>query len=158
MIAIDTDVFILTKPELFKKEKDERYEISSRLLLSIKEGKIEGATTIFNLLEICGIFGHHFSEDELKEFYIDFARKYNLFLLFPKSNFDLDIMSISISTIFQKIIKKMKINDAIIINIVEENSEVDTFITWNKKHFEGKTKLDVRTPAEYLSEYGVEKV
>jgi hypothetical protein len=33
---------------------------------------------------------------------------------------------------------------------LETNQEVDTLVTWNTKHFKGKTPLKVLTPSELL--------
>jgi hypothetical protein len=41
--------------------------------------------------------------------------------------------------------------DALILGLVEQCSEVDVFITWNARHYRGKTPLTVLTPSEYLS-------
>lgn len=45
----------------------------------------------------------------------------------------------------------MPFMDALIISLVERAPDVECFVTWNAKHFKGKTSLMVLTPEEYLA-------
>ena len=45
--------------------------------------------------------------------------------------------------------RKMTWGDAVLLKTAEEY-EVETIITWNKKHFEDRTTIEVLTPEEYL--------
>jgi hypothetical protein len=47
---------------------------------------------------------------------------------------------------------KMPFMDALILNLAERTPGVNTFITWNAKHFQNKSKLSVMTPAAYLEQ------
>ncbi len=49
-----------------------------------------------------------------------------------------------------KISLKMNFMDALILNVAEEH-DYSKFITWNVKHFEGRTDIPIRTPEEILS-------
>ena len=40
--------------------------------------------------------------------------------------------------------------DALILGLAECAPEADAFITWNARHFKGKSSLKVLTPQEYL--------
>lgn len=44
----------------------------------------------------------------------------------------------------------MRLGDAVILWTLETNQEVDIFVTWNTRHFKGKTSLKVLTPSEFL--------
>jgi len=46
---------------------------------------------------------------------------------------------------------RMPFMDALIISLVERTPDVEYFVTWNAKHFKGKTTLTVLTQEEYLS-------
>jgi hypothetical protein len=39
-----------------------------------------------------------------------------------------------------------------ILSLVERTPNVEYFVTWNAKHFKGKTNLTVLTPEEYLAQ------
>ena len=46
----------------------------------------------------------------------------------------------------------MNFTDAVILQIAEENF-CSSFITWNIKHFENRTFLEVQTPKELINNY-----
>ena len=45
----------------------------------------------------------------------------------------------------------MAFMDALILNLAERTPDVDAFITWNARHFKGKSSLRVLTPEEYVT-------
>ncbi len=45
---------------------------------------------------------------------------------------------------------KMAYMDAMILSLAERAPHVNFFVTWNAKHFKGKSSLKVLTPSEYL--------
>ncbi|MDW8325881.1 MAG: hypothetical protein RMK99_04880 [Anaerolineales bacterium] len=42
--------------------------------------------------------------------------------------------------------------DALVLNLAERTPNVTQFVTWNAKHFRGKSSLNVLTPDEYLQQ------
>ena len=59
------------------------------------------------------------------------------------------------TTIFNKLemvrlYRRMKLGDALVLMVAESHPQVDTFVTWNAKHFRDKTHLFVLTPSEFL--------
>ena len=46
---------------------------------------------------------------------------------------------------------RMAFMDALILLSAEHVADVECFVTWNAKHFKGKTGLTVLTPEEYLA-------
>lgn len=46
---------------------------------------------------------------------------------------------------------RMAFMDALILSSAERALDVECFVTWNAKHFKGKTTLTVLTPEEYLA-------
>jgi len=46
---------------------------------------------------------------------------------------------------------RMAFMDALILSAAEHAPDVECFVTWNSKHFKGKTSLTVLTPEEYLA-------
>lgn len=45
--------------------------------------------------------------------------------------------------------RKMTWGDTVLLKAAEDY-EVEAIITWNKKHFEGRTTIETLTPEEYL--------
>ncbi len=52
---------------------------------------------------------------------------------------------------FLKISLKMNFMDALILDVAEEHN-CSKFVTWNVKHFEGRSDIPVKTPEEILKE------
>jgi hypothetical protein len=40
--------------------------------------------------------------------------------------------------------------DSLILNLAEQAPEVEALVTWNARHYQGKTRLTVLTPNDYL--------
>lgn len=55
-----------------------------------------------------------------------------------------------VSSVFGYIKRGFSYGDALIAQAIEQ-SEAEVFITWNKRHFDGKLKIKVLTPEEYLT-------
>ena len=47
--------------------------------------------------------------------------------------------------------RKMALSDALVLAAAEDDPDVGVFLTWNARHFTGKTRLQVLTPKEYLA-------
>jgi len=143
VIFIDTDVFVVEK--LFP--EDERYQINKQFL----ELEGEKSTSIYNLLELCGLASFTLNSTELTNLFTNFHRQYSLKILYPKilKPSPEEMIRNNVSRIFEKICAKMNYSDAQIILIAEEYDCSD-FVTWNVKHFEGRTHLNVTSPDEYM--------
>ncbi|MEM2935891.1 MAG: hypothetical protein QW231_01795 [Candidatus Bathyarchaeia archaeon] len=142
MIFVDTDIFVIDK--LFP--EDLRYK-ANKDFLSLKK---ERCTSIYNVLELCGLASFSLSTVELRSLFTNFHRHYNLEIAYPKVVYlsPEEMLSASISRVFEKICTKMNYLDVQILLIAEEY-DCSAFATWNKKHFEGRTHLPVYTPKEY---------
>lgn len=146
MIAIDSDLFAIF--HLFK--KDSRFETTRQFFHKVSERP--KAITIFNLLELCGIVSTATGKEDATEIYHEYLSSTNvtiLFPIFPATDAD-DFWSTLISECFLRIQKGMRLGDAAILWTLETNQEVDTFVTWNTKHFKDKTSLKILTPSEFL--------
>jgi len=47
--------------------------------------------------------------------------------------------------------QRMAFLDSLVLILAERTPDVDYFITWNAKHFKGKSSLQVLTPEEYVN-------
>jgi len=144
MIFLDTDIFVIDR--LFP--EDPRHQINKRFLKS-EENK---CTSIYNVLELCGLASFSLSLIELKKLFINFHEQYNLDILYPRVAYlsPEEMLRSTISKIFEKICMKMNYPDAQILLIAEEY-DCSAFVTWNKRHFEGRTYIPVRTPKEHIT-------
>jgi predicted nucleic acid-binding protein len=144
MIFIDTDVFVIEK--LF--QNDERYDITKAFLNSHIKAK---CTSIYNLFELLGIASFNLNTPELKKLLKGFHEVYDTKILFPSTAYesaDAFVEQLFDKT-FGKISLKMNFMDAMILNVAEEHN-CSRFVTWNVKHFEGRTDIPVVTPKEVM--------
>jgi hypothetical protein len=47
--------------------------------------------------------------------------------------------------------QRMAFMDSLVLTLAERAPDVECLVTWNAKHFKGKTSLKVVTPEEYLA-------
>jgi hypothetical protein len=146
MIAIDTDV--LAVHHMF--HNDPKYAATRDFFARIKDRP--RAITVFNLLELSGIFASASRALESKAVFDKYLRAGNVLILFPvlKPGDTKQFWQAVIFECFDRIQKGMRLGDAAILWALETNQEVDTFVTWNTKHFKGKTTLKILTPSEFL--------
>jgi predicted nucleic acid-binding protein len=145
-VFIDTDIFV----RHLRYRNDVHTKKNDRFLNLLKNKKITGFTSIYNLLEVCGILSFNLSSESLLHLYSGFKERYQIKqILFGKS-FDNNLV-VEINSIFTQFSKKMSLGDALVTACVEYYRDlVDGFVTWNDKHFIGKLTIDVYTPANLL--------
>ena len=145
MIFIDTDIFVIEK--LFM--NDERYTVTSKFL---NRDSKEKCTSIFNLFELLGIVSFNLSTTDLKKLLKGFSEVYDIKILFPETSYESPDAFVEqlFDNVFEKIILKMSFSDALILSVAEEHS-CSKFVTWNVKHFEGRTDIPVKTPEDILT-------
>ena len=145
MILIDSDIFIL---DLFY-PTDIRIEATRRFL----EGGEERATTIFNVLEVCGIASFNRSPEDVTRLFRAFHQIYDLDVLYPKARAlpSEDVLTQLVARTFTRILRKMSFSDALILTTAESFG-ISTLVTWNVKHFEDRTTILVITPEGFSRE------
>ena len=73
MIFVDSDIFVID----LRYQRDEKYKDNKQFLNKvIRENQI--TTSVFNILEVCGILSFNLNEQQLLDLYYHFPRKYNL--------------------------------------------------------------------------------
>ena len=129
MIAIDTDV--LAVYHLF--HNDPRYEATKNLFIKLNEQP--KAVTIFNILELCGILASANRLKDSKPSLIDILK---LKILLSSSTLIgdsvKDFWTTLVSECFQNP-ERPSPRDAVILWTLETNQDIESFITWNTKHF-----------------------
>ncbi|HBF13814.1 MAG TPA: hypothetical protein DDW49_10610 [Deltaproteobacteria bacterium] len=143
--VIDSDVFLIDS----RYSNDVRFKANGEFLESVRQREVNGATTIFNVLEVCGVLSFNLSSKNLLDAYRNFTDEYKIKILFP-ANAHGDLLY-NLPEVFSSIQKKQSLGDAQISFVLERfANQVDAFVTWNKAHFEGKIPMKVVTPEEML--------
>ena len=145
-VFIDSDIFVLDP----RYPRDVRYQVNQKFLGLVRTGRIKGATSIFNLLEVCGILSFNLSASDLVGLYADFCRRYRIKLLFPADA--TGQLQYPIETIFGQIQKKQGLGDAQVGYVASRFREhLSHFVSWNAPHFEGRVDLPALRPDEFMS-------
>jgi len=111
------------------------------------ESEIKKATTIVNVLELSGLMSIAQSGAKARQLFSLLHRRRDFEILYWRT---WPPIPTYVSKILSYISRRMSLGDAQVAWILEEHN-VDTLITWNKKHFEGKCSFEAFTPEEYLS-------
>lgn len=145
MIALDTDVLALY--HVFK--NDPRYDSTSVFFHSTRD--LVKGVTVFNLLELCGIVATARRAEESRMLFDKYLEAQDAAILFPGIANDnrKEFWTMLTSESLSRIQRGMRFGDAVILWTLETNP-VESFITWNTRHFRGKTSLKVLNPVEYL--------
>ena len=146
MIAIDTDV--LAVYHIF--HNDPRYEATKNLFTKLNEQP--KAVTIFNILELCGILATANRLKDSKSLFDRYLEAEDSIVLFPPLTGESakDFWAALVSECFSRIQRGIRLGDAVILWTLEANQGIDSFITWNTKHFKEKTPIKILTPAEFV--------
>lgn len=149
MVAIDTDVLVLA----FAFHHDPRQEANARFL-EMARGQTP-VVTIYSVMELLGQLSFNLSAERLALWPSWLQDRYNLTLLSPQAK------SEDAETFFQRELVAQPLDrmrhqpapflDALILGLVERAAGIDAFVTWNARHFRGKTALPVLTPEEFLA-------
>jgi hypothetical protein len=150
MVVIDSDVLLLA----FAYPNDERQKVNRTFLESVQTA--QPATTIYNVMEVLGQLSFNLSAEQLNGSQNWLINAYNLTIIWDtdsKENIDPESWrEIIYERPFQKMqTVRMAFMDALILSAAEHAPKVEYFVTWNAKHFKGKTDLTVLTPEEYLN-------
>jgi hypothetical protein len=146
MLALDSDLFAIL--HIFK--VDTRFETTKRFFQKIKDQP--KAITIFTLLELCGIVATSTGKEDAAEIFHQYISSDDSVIIYPNllTKDTNDFWASLVSESFLRIQRGMRLGDATILWTLETNQEVDTFVTWNTKHFNGKTSIKILTPSELL--------
>lgn len=148
MIFVDSDIFVID----LRYQRDDKYTTNKKFLDKVSiDGMI--TTSIFNILEVCGILSFNLNEQQLLDLYYHFPRKYNLQGMSQLDRAEA-LPSFRISTILNVMSHKASFGDTLIIcAVLKVISQIDYFISWNADHFSGKITKPTLNPAEYLARF-----
>ena len=147
MVVIDSDVLLLA----FAFSSDSKQETNQAFLEAVQTA--QPATTIYNVMEVLGQLSFNLSPERLDQWQSWLVDAYQLTIIWMADD-DLKMGKESFrEELYERPYEKMRsvrmpFMDALIISLVERAPDAECFVTWNAKHFKGKTKLKVLTPEE----------
>jgi hypothetical protein len=149
LIFVDSNVFVID----LRYKKDKNYTLNKSFLDYLYHAKT-GITSVFNILEICGILSFNLNESQLLELYHYLPDKYNIQLI-PSSLVELSLPQLLIGKVLNVITRKVGLGDALIISVIENYApHITHFISWNAVHFRNKIRAStppgILTPEEFL--------
>lgn len=146
MIIIDSDVLLLA----FAFSRDERQPVN-RQFLSMTTPR---GATIYTVMEVLGKLSFNFSPSYLQQWPVWLQDTYRLNILFPRVDGQEAMNCFRrefVESPLQSMTQRMTYLDALIMQLVAATPGVEAFVTWNARHFAGKSPVRVMTPAEVLA-------
>lgn len=147
-VFIDSDVFLID----IRYQRDKNFLVNKEFLNLISKGNITSCTSIFNLLEICGILSFNLNKANFEKMSVSFAATYDTTILFPKQSSE-QIVKLDLKMIWEIIARKVAFLDSLVMSVFEETTDTNCLVGWNTKHFQGKVNGSVFSPKEFLEEY-----
>jgi predicted nucleic-acid-binding protein len=148
MIAIDTDVFVLA----FAFHQDQRQQSNTRFLATVQHKT--PAVAIYTVMELLGQLSFNLAPRRLLQWHSWLQEQYRLTIIYPTTlnqSADLFFQNEFIDRPLARLQRqRIPFLDGLILDLLERVTAVETFVTWNARHYRGKTPLSVLTPEEYL--------
>jgi hypothetical protein len=147
LIAVDTDVLAIH----YIFTRDKRQPVTTRFLERASESGY--GVPIFSLLELCGLMvTASESKDAMKLFDLYLASERTGILYPPVAlRSGDDFWALQNAALLNRIQRGMRLGDAAILWTVEATG-CDTIVTWNTRHYQGKTHIPVQSPHAWLAE------
>ena len=146
---IDSNVFVID----LRYKRDRNYRLNRVFLDIVADLKI-GVTSVFNVLEICGILSFNLNERQLVELYEYLPERYKIGIL-PYHDRGLPLPALHLKDLLSLIAKRMSLGDALALAVAEQESRrIEAFVSWDAQHFAGKTSLLVQTPKDFVDAHG----
>jgi hypothetical protein len=146
VIIIDSDVLLLA----FAFSRDERQPVN-RQFLSMTTPR---GATIYSVMEVLGKLSFNFSPSHLQQWPAWLQDTYQLNILYPLVDGQEAMSCLRrefVESPLQSMTQRMSYLDALILRLVAATPGVEMFVTWNARHFAGKSPVRVMTPAEVLA-------
>ncbi len=145
LTLVDTNVFVID----LRYRRDRHFSVNRRFLTRLARIG-DGATSIFNVLEVCGILSFNLNAHQLRELFHYFPQKYHIQVL-PISQMGQSLPSFTVENVFRWMEQKASFGDALLMAaLVTYLPEVVRFVSWDADHFRGKLRIPVLTPQEFL--------
>ena len=145
LTVIDAPIFVID----LRYRRDRNFSANRAFLDRIAQG-YPGATTIFNLLEVCGILSFNLGQRQLDALFHYFSRHYSIEVL-PHSTLESPLPTFLSRALFEKISTRASFGDALIASALERHVPgAARFVSWNAHHFKNMLSIPVLSPREFL--------
>jgi hypothetical protein len=147
LIGIDTDV--LGIQHIFKQDK--RHIATSRFME--QTSSLGRGVPIFSLLELCGLVATASQAAAATMIFDWYLTSPSIRILYPP----VELASVyhfwaqQNAELLARIERGLRLGDAAILWAVEA-ADCEIFVTWNTKHYQGRTAVTVMTPQTWLEE------
>lgn len=154
MVVIDTDVLLLA----FAFQQDSRQTANTAFLQQVQTAV--PTITIYTLMELLGKLSFNLSPERLEQWQSWLLDAFQLQLIWPAAPDTAVTFHTWRDLLFTRPFHRMKVAkmpymDALILDLAE-TAQANVFVTWNARHFQGKSTLAVLTPTEYLAKLAEE--
>lgn len=150
MVVLDTDVLLLA----FAFQRDARQTDNHAFLQRVQADA--RAITLYTLMEFLGKLSFNLPAARLERYSEWLLDAYQLSVIWPYSPIA-PVTQVTIrEELYQQPLDRMRavgmpFLDALILNLAERTPGVSHVVTWNARHFQGKSTLAVLTPTAYLA-------
>jgi hypothetical protein len=149
MVVIDSDVLLLA----FAFHNDVRQRANADFLEAVQTA--QPVTTIYNVMEVLGQLSFNLTPQRLKRWESWLVNAYQLTVLWPVDPDESTGIGLFREELYERPFAKMQkermaFMDALILGLAERTPEAECLVTWNARHFKGKSQLSILTPGEYL--------
>lgn len=143
--VIDTNVFVIDL-----RYKRDRHFATNRAFLDRIARAGSGVTTIFNLLEVCGILSFNLNAQQLRELFVYFPQQYQVRVL-PAHEFEVPLPALSPEDLFVFLVQRASFGDGLIMAAITRHiPDAVRFVSWDAKHFRDRLPIPVLTPQQFL--------
>lgn len=147
LVVLDSNLFIID----LRYPRDRHYRLN-RAFLTRLPTLAPAATTLINLLEVCGILSFNLTAQQVWELYHYLPERYQVTVL-PPPTLPVALPGLPVEHLLTLMAKKLSFGDALVLATIEAwIPQAACFISWDAQHFRGKTSLPVMTPPEFLKE------
>ena len=145
MIFVDSDVFLID----IRYAQDRRFDANARFLQRLR-ARGDGMTTIFNVLEICGVLSFNLNSRQLMELYAYLPVQYKIGVV-PSHGPAAATPRLPAAALLRVMRQRASLGDAQVIALLRTMQPTpDLLVTWNTVHFAGRLEGTLRTPADAL--------
>lgn len=146
MIFLDSDVFLID----LRYRRDDKFSENAAFLAALRRSGQQAVTSIFNVLEVCGILSFNLNERQLLELYHYLPAHYNL-RVYPSGDLGSLLPRLTARRILKVMARKASFGDALVLSVVADMGLlVSHYVGWNARHFVAHLSVPALTPAEAL--------
>lgn len=144
MIFVDSDVLLID----LRYRRDARFPENVRFLSALSLSQ-KGVTSLYNLLEVCGILSFNLNAQQLVELFYYLPRRYRL-QVYPRPDLARHLPAPAVGELLQGMARRASFGDSLIIHAARK-LPLTHFVSWNARHFAEHFSLPVLPPAEALA-------